>query len=116
MFKQLLARRLFGKHPIIQFEYNVFVAKIAFKVLLVVAFVQHFLGCKAAQKLFYIVERALSGDEFARRNVEKSHAASCFSKVNGGQEVVFLIVKYVVAHCYSWRNQFGYAAFHERFR
>ena len=69
-----------------------FIAKIAFKVFLMCAFVKHFLGRKAAKKLLNIVERALPRDEFARRDVEKRHPTSRFSKVNGSQEVVLLVV------------------------
>ena len=49
VFQQSLTCALLGKHPVFQFKDTVFGAEMGIKIALVVAVVQHFLGCKTAQ-------------------------------------------------------------------
>ena len=66
MFQQLLTCILLGEHPLIHFKHAVFRPKKAFKILLMVAVVKHFLRRKVAKQLLNIVVCTLSGKEFAR--------------------------------------------------
>ena len=112
VFQQFLACRKVGKYPVFHFIHTQACTEMAFKVRLSGTVVQHFLWRKVANELFNIVERALTSEKFACRNVEKAHTTRTFAEVNGSQEVVFLVVQHVVAHSNTRRNKFRYASSH----
>ena len=108
VLQQPLARRGLGEHPVVQLEGEELVAELCLEVLPLAALKQHLLGCKAVEQLVHIVGRPLGGEELTRRDVQESHAAKALAQVDGGQEVVLLVVQYVVvdghARCHQLRD------------
>ena len=72
MAQELLPGGLLGKHPVVELEDAVAVAKPGLEVGLAGAVVEHLLGLEVAQELLYIVIIALAGKELAGRDVEKA--------------------------------------------
>ena len=111
--QQLLVGRLLGENPVVELKGEELVAEPALKLCPAAALKEHFLRREVDEQLLYIVVGAFAGEEFAGRYVEKRHSAGRLAEVDGGQEVVFLVVKHVVGHGHSGCNQFGYASLNE---
>src|SRR5574344_225202 len=114
MLQQFLMRRLFGEHPVVEFENTKLITEILLEILFMRFIIEHLLGREIAKQFLHIIISALSGEEFAGRDIEERHAAGTFTKMYGSQEVVLLIVEHIIAHRHTRRNQFGDTPFDER--
>ena len=114
--EQFLSRALLGEHPVVELEDTPLGAETLLKLALQLSVVQHFLRLYAAQKFLYVVERALTREELARRDVEERHAARRLSHAHRCQKVVLLIVEHGVVHRHARRNQLRNATLHECLR
>ena len=113
MLKQLGASRLFGEHPVVQFKDTILRSEIFLEVIFPTTVIKHLFWLKIANQLLHIVVCAFASEEFTRRNVEECHATSRLPEMHGGEEVVFLVVEHIVAHCHTRCHQFGDAPFHQ---
>ena len=116
VFQQLLTGRLVRKHPVVELEGKEFRTKLQFKVLLPVTFEEHLLWREVTQQLLHIVGSALACEEFSRRDIEESHAQGRLPEVYTGQEVVLLVVQYIIRECHAGCHQFRDAALHQFLR
>ena len=116
VFQQFLACRLLVENPFIEFEHTMLRAEETLEVGFFPAFKQYFFRLKVGYQFLYIVVGSLRGEEFSGGNVEECHSAGTFAEVDGGEEVVLLVVQYVVRHCHSRRDEFCYAPLHEFLR
>ena len=69
-----------------------------------------------AYQLLHIVKTTFAREKLTGGNVKESHTARCLAKMNGGQEIVFLIIEHVVGHGHTRSDKFGDAALHQRLR
>ena len=96
VFQQLLIGCLFRKHPVIELEGDKTRAEVTLKVTLTLTVEEHLLGLETAQQLLHIIVGTLANQVFACRDVEERYATGRASEVDGSQEVVLLVVEYVV--------------------
>ena len=113
MLQQFLFGRLVGKHPVVQLKGKELRSEIAFKVVLTRSVKQYLLRLEVAQQLLHIVVSALTSQELTRGNIQESHTTSRFPEVNGRQEVILLVVQYVIAHGHTRSNQFCDSPLHQ---
>ena len=113
VFQQLLAGGGFRKYPVFQLECKELAAEVTLKHSPTATFKKHFFRSKVIQQLVHIVERPFGGQELTRRDVQECHAASTFTEVNGGKEVVFPVIQYVVVNGHARCYQLGDTAFHQ---
>ena len=113
MLEQFLLGGLLGEHPVVKLEGEVLVAEIPLEHVALAPLEEHLLGREIDEQLLNVVVRALAGEELARGYVEESHSAGRLAEVDGGQEVVFLVVEHIVGHGHARRHQFGNAALDE---
>ena len=113
VLEQLLLRRRLGEHPVVKLEGEVFVAEITVEHLTLAPLEEYLLGREIDEQLLHIVVRAFSREELARGYVEEGHSAGRLAEVDGGQEVVFLVVEHVVGHGHAGRHQLGDAALYK---
>ena len=69
-----------------------------------------FLGAKTADELVDIFDASLGAEKFAGTDVEKGDARGVFAEVYAGEEIVFLVIEYVVVKRDTRRHQFRNAA------
>ena len=116
MLQQFLTRRLFGEHPVVEFEHTILRAEITLEVVLSLTTVEHLLRLEVAEEFLYMVVGAFTRKELTRGDIEERHTTGRFPKVNSSKEVVLLVVQHVVAHCHTWRNEFRHTTLDERLR
>ena len=112
VLEEFLSRRLLGEDPVVELKGTELSAEIALKVGLAGTVEKHLLWLKVAKKLLHIVVGALTGKELSGGDVQETDATRAFSKVDGGKEIVLLVVEHIVAHGHSRRDEFRYAALH----
>ena len=113
VFQQFLAGGGFRKHPVVQLESEELAAEVSFEHQPLATLEKHLFGGKVVQQLVHIVERSFRRQKFARRYVQESHTAGTLTEMNGGEEVVFTVIQYIVVNGYARRYQFGDTAFHQ---
>ena len=77
------------------------------------ALVQHFLRSEGGHETRNVFGRTLRDEELARTDVEERHTAGLLAEMDGAEEVVLLVVEYVVGHRDAWSHQFSDAALDE---
>ena len=103
---------LFCKHPVVHLKDTVFRTEELLKVFLACAVIEYLLWREVSQELLDVVVCAFTGEKLTCGDVEQAQSAGCFTEVYGSEEVVFLVVEYVIAHGNTRRNQFGDATLH----
>ena len=112
MSQEFLQGCLFGENPVIQFEGTVFAAEIFLEVILSGAVVEHLFRHEVAHQFFYIVVGSLAGKKLSGRDIQKAHTAGGLAEVYGCQEVVLLVVQYVISHRHTRCNEFSNTSLH----
>ena len=113
MLEQFLHSRCLSENPVVKFESKEFGSEISFEHRFLSTFEKYLLRSKIIEKLVDIIKFSFCSHKLSGRNIQKSHAASCLSKMNGSQKVVLLIRKNIVANGNTRCNKLGYTAFHQ---
>ena len=107
MFQQTLAGRHFGKNPVVQLESTELISEVAFKHRLLSTLEQYFFRREIIKQLIDVICLTFGSKKLTGRYIEKSYTTSCFTEMNSGKKVVFLIRKYIVVYGHTGGNQFG---------
>ena len=75
VFQQLLAGKLLGEHPVIEFKRAEFIAESPLKLLPQPPLEQYLLGREVVDQLLHVLKGALSRQEFACRDVQEGYSA-----------------------------------------
>ena len=107
---------LLGEDPVFEFESKEARSEVAFKHRFASTLKQHLLRREVSKELVNIVGRSLCRKELACRYVEKRHSARRLAEMHSRKEVIFLVVKHVVAHRHTRCDKFGDTSLHEFLR
>ena len=113
MFAEPLKASLLIEHPVLQLEGEKARTEEALKLLFRASQDQHLFGLQVGEELVDGVDAAFGHDKFARRDVEQRKSAQSVAEVEGGEKVVFLAGKHVIAQGHTRRDQLGDASLHE---
>ena len=96
MLQQPVVRRLTREDPVVEFEDKVTRTESLLELLLVAPLDQDLLRRKVIQQLVDIIDRAFRCQELACRDIEKGDTAAVLLEMDGGKEIILLVIQYIV--------------------
>ena len=112
MLQQLLTGSSLRKYPVVKLEGKELAAEIPLKHQAFATLEKNLFRSEVVQQFVHIVKRAFRSKEFAGRYIEKGNATGSLSEMDGSQEVVLLIVQYIIIDGNTRSHQFGNPPFH----
>ena len=96
MLQQLLTGGGFRKYPVVKLEGKELAAEIPLKHQAFATLEKNLFRSEVVQQFVHIVKRAFRSKKFAGRYIEKGNSTGSLSEMDGSQEVVLLIVQYII--------------------